>query len=274
MFNAFGGQTNSIRHSAEKTGSTIGIVAMGSGPIPKRYNLLIPSCLCIISRYPFFKTFNKILMAIYSSYNEFLEYPLEYYISAITTTVPVPPRGFYRVVLNLGLNCPDIIIENSLMNQLPLLDINFAILPRHFSLENAIKLVNTIILEHNVLFVSSQTEKLTQIAESIMALMFPFDYQLVYIPVLPETMVEFLNSPVPFVSGIHTRLYEQAIEGVGKDTCIANIDTGIIEFKDEVDGKYVGKPESDEIAELPKHETTKLIGRVTEEWYFYFPINS
>eukprot|EP01022_Parablepharisma_sp_SALTPOND_P017582 TRINITY_DN2830_c0_g1_i1.p1 TRINITY_DN2830_c0_g1~~TRINITY_DN2830_c0_g1_i1.p1 ORF type:complete len:808 (+),score=62.07 TRINITY_DN2830_c0_g1_i1:9971-12394(+) len=242
------------------------------GPLPspttisKRYRILLPSCLCIVSRYPFLKTFERILRAIYGTYNEFLDYPLEYYISCLVCTLPLPPRGFYQVNLQLGQNFKDIKIEQSLMNQLPLLDINFYLLPKHFSIENAIKILNVIMLEHNVLFVCNDVEKLTPISESIMALMFPFDYQLVYIPVLPESMLEFLNSPVPFVAGIHKKFLAEALEGVSKDTCIADIDNNTIEFKDEVAEEYVGRKDCAEIAPFPRHETEKLLNRVGENW--------
>jgi hypothetical protein len=100
-----------------------------------------------------------------------------------------------------------------------------------------------------------------------MALMFPFEYQLIYIPVVPESMIEFLNSPVPFVAGVCKKFADPSIECVSKDTCIADIDANTVEFKDEENGKYVGQPESIDLALLPKHETDKLISCVAENWY-------
>jgi hypothetical protein len=80
-------------------------------------------------------------------------------------------------------------------------------------------------------------------------------------------MLEFLSSPVPFVAGVHKRFAETALEAVGKDTCIADIDTGTVEFKDDSDTGFVGKTECEEIADFPKHEITKLLGRFTEAFW-------
>ncbi len=271
-FNAFGDQVNILKSPSDKSSSSGGSTAHVSVVLtatPKKAKILIPSCLCIISKYPFFRTFDHILRALYASYTDVLEYPLEYYISAITCGVPVPPRGFYRVLLQLGQppNVREIRIEQSLMNQLPSLDVPFALLPRHFSIENTLRLLNTISLEHNLLFVCQDVEKLTPVAEALMALLFPFDYQLVYIPVLPECMLEFLNSPVPFLAGVHKRFLAAAIDSVSPDTCIADIDAGTVEYKGVENGKYVGNKESTDLAPLPKHEVDKLTERIAENWF-------
>ena len=233
----------------------------------KRHHILIPSCLCIVSQHPFFQVFDRILREIYEAYNEFLEYPLEYYISSIVCLLPVPPRGFTSVQLKLGANFETIEIQQPLMNQLPLLNTNFSLLPKHFSAENTIKILNAMLLEHSVLFISSELEKLTPISESILALMFPFEYQLVYIPLLPEAMIEFLSSPVPFIAGVHKKILDRALESVNVNTCIADIDNNVVEFKGEEEGCYVGKKSREDFAELPSHETGKLLTRITELWY-------
>eukprot|EP00826_Nyctotherus_ovalis_P002607 TRINITY_DN10525_c0_g3_i2.p1 TRINITY_DN10525_c0_g3~~TRINITY_DN10525_c0_g3_i2.p1 ORF type:complete len:434 (-),score=110.77 TRINITY_DN10525_c0_g3_i2:1864-3165(-) len=232
----------------------------------KRHRVLIPSCLCIISQHPFFQTFDSILREIYGAYSEFLEYPLEYYVSSVVCRVPVPPRGFVSVKLQLGANFQDIEIRQPLMNQLPLLDTNFSLLTKHFSAENVIKILNAILLEHHVLFISSELENFTPISESILALMFPFEHQLVYIPMLPEAMIEFLSTPVPIIAGAHRKMLEPALESVVVNTCVADIDNNTVEFKGEENGSYVGKKNCEDLAELPNHETGKLLARIAEPW--------
>ena len=41
------------------------------------------------------------------------------------------------------------------------------------------------------------------VAEGVSALMFPFSWQHVYVPILPASMMHFLDAPVPFVMGLH-----------------------------------------------------------------------
>lgn len=42
------------------------------------------------------------------------------------------------------------------------------------------------------------------VAESITALMFPFQWQHVYVPILPASLLHFLDAPVPYLMGLHS----------------------------------------------------------------------
>jgi hypothetical protein len=42
------------------------------------------------------------------------------------------------------------------------------------------------------------------VAESVTALLFPFSWQHVYVPILPASLQHFLDAPVPFVMGLHS----------------------------------------------------------------------
>lgn len=46
-------------------------------------------------------------------------------------------------------------------------------------------------------------QHLMLIAESVSALIFPFQWQHVYVPILPASLIHFLDAPVPFVMGLH-----------------------------------------------------------------------
>lgn len=45
-------------------------------------------------------------------------------------------------------------------------------------------------------------ERLMLVAEGITALIFPFIWQHVYVPILPASMLHFLDAPVPFIMGL------------------------------------------------------------------------
>lgn len=45
------------------------------------------------------------------------------------------------------------------------------------------------------------------VAEGVNALIFPFTWQHVYVPILPASLVHFLDAPVPYLMGLH-RSYE------------------------------------------------------------------
>ena len=57
-----------------------------------------------------------------------------------------------------------------------------------------------------VMFAVCNTDyhRLMLVAESVTALLFPFSWQHVYVPILPASLQHFLDAPVPFVMGLHS----------------------------------------------------------------------
>lgn len=65
--------------------------------------------------------------------------------------------------------------------------------------------------EHKILFHSKSYNRLTEACRALTALMYPFRYSHVYIPLLPAPLVEVLSTPTPFIMGVHSSLkYEVA----------------------------------------------------------------
>jgi hypothetical protein len=45
-------------------------------------------------------------------------------------------------------------------------------------------------------------DRLMLVSECITALIFPFRWQHVYVPILPASMLHFLDAPIPFIMGL------------------------------------------------------------------------
>lgn len=216
-----------------------------------------------MSRYPFFKVFEKILSSLYHASKKGLRFPFEYYISCLTCCVPTPPRSRFKVSLQLTSEFKAIEIEQPEQNRLPLLDVHFVLLPRLLSLKNAVKVLNGILIGFSVVFVCERVEKLTQVAESIMALMFPFIYELVYIPIVPESMVGFLSAPMQFIAGIDKVLEAQAMGEVETDTMMVDLDKDRVEIQEQTEGKM---PSKRDFVELPRSEVEILCSCIGDAW--------
>ena len=59
-----------------------------------------------------------------------------------------------------------------------------------------------VLLEHQVLVYSSEFDKLMLVCESITSLMYPFKWPHVYVPILPPSLENFLDAPVPYIMGL------------------------------------------------------------------------
>lgn len=79
-------------------------------------------------------------------------------------------------------------------------------------IRNVLVLFCAIMTEHKILFHSKSYNRLTEGCRALTALMYPFRYTHVYIPLLPAALVEVLSTPTPFIMGVHSSLKSEVAE--------------------------------------------------------------
>lgn len=100
------------------------------------------------------------------------------------------------------------------------------------NINNIIQLYTCILTEQKVIIYSNDISLLTPVSDSILSLLFPFNYCHFYCPgniyfyslflkflkVLPQNLLEFINAPIPFFIGIHSK----CIQEINKKNMIPN----------------------------------------------------
>ena len=212
-------------------------------------DIYIPKCILLMSLYPFFGEFEKIITEIYS-YSQNLvfkpcdpnslqniktpgdrkpsiafrrmstfaevfkeslpEVPIEKIVENLLIELPVPPRGVAKVTY--FLNEEERIITQNKMNELPLLDINLKRIFVDFSVKNIITIYNYIFLESRILFFTKNIEYLNNFIYGLLALLYPFQYQYQIVTILPQINFEIIESPTPFIAGINQTFYDNFFE--------------------------------------------------------------
>ena len=190
------------------------------------YFVYLPKCICVISRWPFFSSFKSFLSQIYSMCSErMLHLPIERYIAAFMNDCPVPPRGLCQVQIALGDYEP-IYIHRPSRTQLPLTDFSFSILSRHLGAENTVIVLQCLLHESRVVFCCSDLYALTPVCEALRKLLFPLEWQGIYIPILPDALRDFCSAPVPFIVGLHSSCLSawDAQSFVSQGVVVVNLD--------------------------------------------------
>uniref|UniRef100_A0A668A0H9 DENN domain containing 5A n=1 Tax=Myripristis murdjan TaxID=586833 RepID=A0A668A0H9_9TELE len=75
------------------------------------------------------------------------------------------------------------------------------------------------------------------VAESITALMFPFQWQHVYVPILPASLLHFLDAPVPYLMGLHSNGQDDRTKlelPQEANLCFVDIDNHFIELPEDL----------------------------------------
>ncbi|XP_049851402.1 DENN domain-containing protein 2C-like isoform X2 [Schistocerca gregaria] len=80
--------------------------------------------------------------------------------------------------------------------------VSYEDLVRVMGIDYLMLIFKAILLERHVILVSGDLEKLSGCLAAMFNLAYPFTWKYVYIPILPHSMLEILNAPIPYLIGI------------------------------------------------------------------------
>ncbi|KAH0949807.1 hypothetical protein HN011_010229 [Eciton burchellii] len=165
---------------------------------------------------------------------------LESYVYSLLYNVPVPLPG-----KSLKFFVPDdepakpplelVIHQPSPSLELPMLDYPLKDVFTWLGADCLIQLFTCVLLENQVLLRSADFHKLMVVSECITALLFPFSWQHVYVPILPASLHHFLDAPVPFIMGLHAH-NEGGVLKIASEAnlCYVDIDKQSSQFPEEL----------------------------------------
>ena len=159
-----------------------------------------PKALVVLSHYPFFHLFYNILKQLYRISLSSCPLAMERYVAHVIQTTPLPPPGCTRVVFPLADSM--MMVSRPPRNQLPMIDFSYRPLFTCLSVSNILTIFSFICAEHKVCFASKYLSILTPVQESFLSFLFPLVWQGAYIPVMPATMLDLLDAPVPMLLGV------------------------------------------------------------------------
>uniref|UniRef100_A0A4W3GGV4 DENN/MADD domain containing 5B n=1 Tax=Callorhinchus milii TaxID=7868 RepID=A0A4W3GGV4_CALMI len=198
-------QMHNVEHSLDE-GDTTSLAKL------QRYNsydinrdtLYVSKCICLISPLPFMQASRKCLTQLYKAVasQKPPPLPLESYIHNILYEVPLPPPG--RSLKFSGV-CGPVVCQRPGLNELPLFDFPLREALELLGLENLVQLFTCVLLEMQILLYSQDYQRLMTVAEGITTLLFPFQWQHVYVPILPASLLHFLDAPVPYLMGLQSK---------------------------------------------------------------------
>ena len=248
-------------------------------PSIKDSDIYIPKCLLLMSLYPFFGEFEKIITEIYNySLNQITQIiditdnsskskkrvmkrlstvreiqfknkdvnePIEKIIENLLIELPVPPQGISTI--KYFLNEEARTIKQNQMNKLPLVDINLKRICLDFEAKDIITIYNYLFLETRILFFSKNIEYLNSYIYGLLALLYPFQYQYQIITILPEENFEIIESITPFIAGINQSFESNFFE---KNDFVLSDCFFVVDIDKK---KYFSFNEEHKIPEFPKN---------------------
>ncbi|CAG9767033.1 unnamed protein product [Ceutorhynchus assimilis] len=117
--------------------------------------------------------------------------------------------------------------------ELPHLDYSLRLMFSWLGVDIIVQLFTCLLLENQILLRSTDPQKLMVVAEGMTALLFPFTWPHVYVPILPAELHHFLDAPVPFLMGLYAS--SENIKVASEATlCYVDIDKCKVQLPEEL----------------------------------------
>ena len=139
--------------------------------------------------------------------------PIDKIVENLCIELPDPPRGVSN--LEYIINNEKRIVKQTLMNKLPIININLKKLFFDYEVKDIISIYNYLFLETRVLFFSRNIDILNIYIYGLLALLYPFQYQYQIVTILPEENFEIMESITPFIAGINQTFDDDFFEKRG-----------------------------------------------------------
>uniref|UniRef100_A0AAY5ELE8 UDENN domain-containing protein n=1 Tax=Electrophorus electricus TaxID=8005 RepID=A0AAY5ELE8_ELEEL len=198
-------QTLLQMHHAEHTSWGRGGCGCASSSYDAEHDTLyVSKALCLLTSMPFMHACRRFLAQLHCAVTALQPppLPLESYIYNVLYEVPLPPPG--RSLKFHGVYEP-IVCQRPGPAELPLADYPLGETFCLLGVENLVQLFTCVLLEMQVLLYSQDYQRLMVVAEGITTLLFPFQWQHVYVPILPASLLHFLDAPVPYLMGLRSK---------------------------------------------------------------------
>ena len=221
--------------------------------------MIVAKCFCFMSRLPFASFFYRTLQRMYTIYCSGDDGAIDRALQLLMEDVPVPIPGTLAVSVDdaLGLDSasPQLVCSLPPLRDFPA--VPFPIFPlsqgyltessvlaadsedssRFFAgilelvtVDVAIDVWSAALQESKILIHSAVRGRPTAFAESLTALLYPFLWQHTYLPVVPSALVDCVESPMPFILGMSSGLFESIPRTRLEDVYVVDIDAGVAGF--------------------------------------------
>ena len=204
--------------------------------INKRNYVYIPYGLCLVSKYPHFGQMELCLQSIMLTIknNDLKNNELNEIITYLVKSIPSPYVNT-SIVFPMANSKHMIELRPPLYQEFSLYGDNIFHLLDKLTENNFILLFRLLLFEQKILLISDDYNNLTQFSLNLLSLLYPFTWIHIYIPIITEKMLKYLQSFLPFINGINRSLYEKEnvlnlIISSQKDLYIYDIDKNILEI--------------------------------------------
>eukprot|EP01130_Rhizamoeba_saxonica_P006048 TRINITY_DN2397_c0_g1_i1.p1 TRINITY_DN2397_c0_g1~~TRINITY_DN2397_c0_g1_i1.p1 ORF type:complete len:526 (-),score=71.81 TRINITY_DN2397_c0_g1_i1:48-1571(-) len=164
-------------------------------------------CICLLLQEPCHEFMRGVMYLAELAYKDSFEALIDFCVSL--RECPSPGGSIIAPVLGVDYKVerPNYGVPSYGFGQ-----ISFSKLLSNLHVSNLMSLSCALVNERRIILVSDDLEKLSECAYSMLSLLYPYTWQLIFIPILPQEMLTYCSAPMPFIIGIHSSHYEEVMK--------------------------------------------------------------
>ena len=193
-------------------------------------------CFCLISERSSFSLFS-VLLDIVEERRKYNNKAVFTFLKSIQAQPPPPAGTLFKVSTfsASGSSDPDSYeLEVPLPNEFLLDYVSYRSLFKCLQVEDVVTLFEALLRECRIVFLSKSLGRLSSCGHAATAMLTPFAWQYVFIPVLPASLLDYCSAPMPFIVGVvasaERRMNKQPMEEV----LLIDLDKGCIKRRPEL----------------------------------------
>lgn len=192
------------------------------------------TALVVLSYLPWHESFSKFLNCISELTHSAQSDELWKFLDAVYQSKVPDPGSSFKITINNGRSY--FICQSPSQFQLPSIPENRNLTEYYNAVDsnNMMIIFASMLYERRIIFTSKRLNRLSACVQSANAIIYPMNWQHIFIPVLPQQLVDYLLAPMPYLIGVPHSLLNRVRRNDMGDVVILDADNNSIEtpFKD------------------------------------------
>ncbi|RUS72247.1 hypothetical protein EGW08_019988 [Elysia chlorotica] len=182
----------------------------------------LPEVICIISPIDAFNMYNTLLSEIEQRRRISSDLAHEVIAASFGRPLPKPGKVCHIRTLDNNGEMETIFLNRPTDNRLD--DVNYESPLFYLGTDRLVKVFSSMLMERRIILCSSNLSILTQTVHALSALLYPFHWQHVYVPLLPLEMLDVVCAPMPYILGVLSAFLPQVLQMDTEQVFIVDLD--------------------------------------------------
>ena len=190
---------------------------------------------CILTRHCWYDTFSRILDVVEdTATGPKGAYGVSALMKAVTAAgLPHPGQLLHVPVAGIHPSAHTLSVERPMNTSRCTYDRRLCVLFRSMVVSKIVMLFFLMLTERRIILMSAHPSVLSDCAHALASLLYPFEWQHIYVPILVPKMIDYVCAPMPFLIGMHISMLPQLKSQPMEEVVMVDLDRGRLRYNEK-----------------------------------------